>query len=427
MLNSITPPLRPSILQHMSLFRKPAGRPEVEVLLACARTRMDSDAALRVTDALRNEIDWDFLVDKAVRHGMVPLLFRNLSRVGEALIPEATLKQLGSAVGVIARRNLSSTGELLVLLRLFGELGIRALPLKGPVLGMVAYGDLSLRPFNDLDILMPREDIFKAKEVLLQRGYEPKIRLSPTAERAYLKTNHDYKFTRAHDAAVVEIQWGITQWSFAFPIDFDEIWQRRQQMVLARAVVHAILADDLLLALCVHGAKHRWERLKWICDIAELVASSWDIIAWDYLRARARALGGERMLLLGLFLAHDLLETSLPVEVQKAIKRDSQIQFLAGRISARLFERTLESDELRDERPFFYWRVRERLDDKLAIARRYFPEYFLRMLVPNDRDRAFIQLPAFLSVGYYLVRPIRLIKSYWSEPRLMSGGNKPQA
>jgi hypothetical protein len=412
----------------MSVVEQPETRPEVEVLLACARTRMDSDATQRVRHAIRNQVDWDFLICEALHHGMMPLLFRNLSRTSRGLVPETILTQLGSAASSIACRNLSLTGELLKLLRLFTEASIRALPLKGPVLGLAAYGDLSLRCFGDLDILVAREEILKAKELLVRRGYEPALQLNSDEERIYVQTHHDYKFTRGNNEAVVEIQWGITQWSFAFPLEFDQIWQRREQTVLAGAAVLTISSEDLLLALCVHGAKHRWERLKWICDIAELVGVDRDRICWNRLTARARALGGERMLLLGLFLAHDLLDASLPSEVLKSLERDSQIKSLSARISETLFGRRLDSDELGDERPFFYWRVRERLEDKLAIARRYFPEYFLRMLVPNAKDRAFIQLPAFLSVGYYLVRPIRLLKDcYFQSKKSLHSIHKPQA
>ncbi|MGH7929777.1 MAG: nucleotidyltransferase domain-containing protein, partial [Candidatus Binatia bacterium] len=332
---------------------------------------MEPKATQRATDALRNEIDWDFLIDGAIRHGVAPLLFRNLSRSSREEIPDRTLTQLRHVSGSIACRNLFLTGELLTLLRLFGEIGISALPLKGPLLGVAAYGDLSLRPFNDLDILMPQKDILKAKDVLLERGYEPKTQLTSAEERVYVQTHHDYKFTRRNDEVVVEIQWGVTQWSFAFEIDFDEIWERRKQIVLAGAAVPLISTEDLLLALCVHGAKHRWERLKWICDIAELVGVARDSIDWVHLTSRARALGGERMLLLGLFLAHDLLDANLPSEVLKIIQSDSQIRWLFGRVGEGLFGRRLDSDELSDERPFFYWRVRERLQDKLAVARRY--------------------------------------------------------
>jgi Uncharacterised nucleotidyltransferase len=393
----------------------PDRRPEVEMLLACARTGMNSDATRRVEHAPQDGIDWDYLICAALYHGTAPLLFRNLSRISFARIPDATLQQLRRIVGLMARWSLSLTGELLELLARFHEIGIRALPLKGPVLAAAAYGDLSLRPFGDLDILMPRDDIPKAKDVLLQRGYRPALQLTASDEQAYLQSHHDYKFSRSRDGIIVELQWGVTQLSFAFPLDFDEMWHHRGEICVAGSVVPTIVTEDLLLALCVHGAKHRWDRLKWICDVAEIVDRSQWPIDWNRLMTDARKRGGQRMLLLGLFLARDLLDAILPDKVLKTIRNDSQIKLLAGRVVERLFRERSQPDELLDERPFFYWRVRERLRDKLAIALRYFPEYFYRLILPNVKDRAFFRLPASLAPGYYLVRPVRLVKNYWSE------------
>ena len=104
---------------------------------------------------------------EALYHGTIPLLFWNLSRLAPDDVPKTTLNQLKASSNAIACWNLSLTGELLKLLNLFRERGIRALPLKGPALAAAAYGNLSLRQFCDLDILVPKEDMLKAKEVLM--------------------------------------------------------------------------------------------------------------------------------------------------------------------------------------------------------------------------------------------------------------------
>ena len=79
--------------------------------------------------------------------------------------------------------------------------------------------------------------MLKAKEVLIRQLYRPNVELSPEEEAAYLKSHHDYKFVRSKDNIVVEIQWGITQWSFGFPFDFEDGWKHREAIVLAGASV----------------------------------------------------------------------------------------------------------------------------------------------------------------------------------------------
>jgi Uncharacterised nucleotidyltransferase len=399
----------------------PDRRPESELLLLCGRTRLKPDKAQRLRELLEKGIDWNYLVQQALYHGTIPLLFRNLSLICPDGIPKATLNQLRDCSNGIARSNLCLTGELLHLLNLFRERGIRALPLKGPVLAAAAYGNLSLRQFCDLDILVDKANMVKAKEMLISQGYNPKLSLTADQEKAHLESHHDYGFVRSRDGSVVEIQWNITQSSFAFPFDFADLWKRRAVIFLAGEKVYTLRREDLLLVLCVHGAKHQWEQLKWICDIAEFVVSCHDTIDWDRLAVRARAQGGQRMLFLGLYLAYDLIGANLPDQVLKIIHHDSQIKLLAGLVRQGLFRDRSQPAELRNERPFFYWKVRERVGDKLAIAWRYFPEYFLRMVVPTYRDRTFLKLPAFLSLGYYLVRPLRLATKYRLERKERTG------
>ena len=208
----------------------------------------------------------------------------------------------------------------------------------------------------------------------------------------------------------MDLQWGITQWYFAFPFDFDELWEHRETCSLAGSSVFNLPSETLLLLLCVHGTKHEWERLSWICDLAELVKTDGESINWPRLVEQARARGGERMLQLGLFLAQDLLGAPMPKIVADRILKYSLIEGLADKVSGRIFRPPSCTNRwLRNYRPLFFWEVRERLRDKLIIAWRYFPDYFFMMVTPNEKDRAILQLPRFLSMGYYLVRPVRLV------------------
>jgi hypothetical protein len=395
----------------------PNRRPEAELLLSCARTRMKPATAQRLRQALKETIDWNYLIREAFYHGTIPLLFWNLSRLVPDDVPKTTLDQLKASSNAIACWNLFLTGELLELLNLFREGGIRALPLKGPVLAASAYGNLSLRQFCDLDILVSKEDMLKAKEVLISQGYHPDLKLTAGEEEAYLKSHHDYKFLKSEDSVVVEIQWGITQWFLAFPLDFDDLWKRRQKMSLAGAEVASLAPDDLLLILSVHGTKHQWSQLKWVCDIAEFVRTYSDKIDWKCLLARARMKGGERMVLLGLSLAQDLLGAECPKEIRERLNENQNVKYLVRQVSGKLFSGGVGSQRLRDETPFFYWRSRERWQDKLAILRNYLPGYFFRIVIPNRRDQEFWQLPRFLWGLYYTLRPIRLIYNHWSRHR----------
>jgi hypothetical protein len=155
----------------------------------------------------------------------------------------------------------------------------------------------------------------------------------------------------------------------------------------------------LLLALCIHGSKHLWERLAWISDIAGLVATS-PQLNWQQLTRQARQSGNERMLFLGLRLAAELLDARLPVEVQSEIAGDATVAVLANEIIANLFTAELQRSGMGG-----YFRFQ-------MTARRRFRDKFnyLRFTItPNEEDLVRVRLPKALSFIYYLIRPVRMV------------------
>jgi hypothetical protein len=175
--------------------------------------------------------------------------------------------------------------------------------------------------------------------------------------------------------------------------------------------VASLSAEETLLILCVHGAKHGWNRLMWVCDIAEFLRVNADI-DWPWLLQYAKKLGGGRMLLFGLHLANTLLDAELPAEIVRQIQAEPIINSLARQVREELLRGMYDPSGLFEERPFFYMKLRERWQDRTWLFLRYSPEYFHRMITPNEQDHAFLPLPNSLSFLYYLLRPLRLVGTY---------------
>ena len=161
--------------------------------------------------------------------------------------------------------------------------------------------------------------------------------------------------------------------------------------------------EDLLLLLCLHGAEHCWDRLNWICDLIELVRVHKGI-DWGGLIDRAEVLGCRRVLLVGLFLAHDFLATPLPAEIIKTIRGDSSVRSLAVRVHERLFHyengpaATLQCS-------LFNLKVTERLQDRIR--------YCLRLAFhPGVVDWQALPLPRSLFFLYNVIHPLRVAGKY---------------
>jgi hypothetical protein len=385
-------------------------RPEVALLLCCARTWMDTQRAERINGLLAEEINWKFLIHTASQHGVLPLLYSSLKDICPEAVPKAVLNQLRNHFYTNAARNVFLADELLKLLTLFETHGIRAIPYKGPALAASAYGNLLLRQFGDLDILVPKRDVLRAKDLLISHGYRLKFQLTRSKEAAYLQSQCDYNFVRDDGKIIIELHWGITRSHFSFPLDLEHLWEDLEAVSLSGTTIRHLSPENLLLVLCVHGAKHGWSQLKWICDIVELTRRYQDL-DWKRIIEQAVTLRSVRMLLLGLCLARNLLGATLPEKVVQQIQATSKVQSLAAQVNEQLFR---EADDLRGlwQRHLFPGKALERLQDRL----RYSFHIIKRLMSPNTKDRALVPLPASLVFLYYFLRPIRLMGQYRVRP-----------
>lgn len=376
------------------------ARPEHDLLLCCARVRAGEELRARIVGLVRRDLDWDYLYRLAERHTVLPLLYRQLNATAAADVPAEPLARLRTKFRDNAARNLYLTGELERIVALFRAEGVRVLPYKGPALAAAAYGDLSLRRFVDLDILVSRRDVGRAKELLESRGFRPALELSPAQERLLLRAQHNLPFSRDGGRLVVELHWEVAGKQFAPAFFGRDFGGGTETVRLLNLEVESLSPEDLLLALCVHGTKHLWERLAWICDIAELIRSR-PQINWQQLSERARALRAGRMLHLGLALAHELLDAPLPDEVKSRVFADAAARELAARVTRRLFDGDGSRPAGLLGSMNFNLRARGDWRDKAR--------YLSFIFTPTDGDLALLRLPSGLSFVYYLLRPFRLL------------------
>jgi hypothetical protein len=396
-----------------------SDRPEVELLLCCARTHIDPETAERIRTLLQQDIDWAYLIQTAGRHGVIPLLYCNLNTTGPEAVPKTILNQLRSHFHTNALHNLFLTKELLKLLNLFETHDIKAIPFKGPILAASAYGNLALRQFCDLDILVHSKDFLRTKDLLISHDYQPaptlqRYLLIDAQETIHIQSRNDYTLIGNDGKVCVDLHQRITtRHFFSFPLDFERLWSRLQPVSLASTTVLNLRPEDLLLILCVHGTKHLWERLGWICDVAELVRAHQEM-DWQQLMEQARKLGCERMLLLGLFLASEFLGAALPEAVHQRIQADSQSKSLVPHVHKRLFcEAGSPTEGFSFEQFSFHFTAMERLQDKVHYCvgslYRYGLVPVIRFINPTFQDQQFLPLPRSLYFLYYLIRPIRLL------------------
>ncbi len=373
-------------------------RLEVQLLLCCTRTFINAATADTIETLCCGNLDWTWLLSLADEHDVTGLLYQSLQDTCPDLVPVAVIDKLRRDFQTSTLNTLFFTQELVKLLQLIEAHDIPVLPYKGPTLAIALYGNLSLRPFCDLDLLIHPQDLVRVKPLLVAEGYDT-LEVDDAQEAANLWSDNERDFVRHDRKVVLDLHWRITPRFFPFELPVEEIWKRRQSLSLLGTTVSTLEPEDLLLALCAHGAKECWGKLKWICDIAELIRA-YPNLDWNWVFTQAKQLHSQRMLLLGVGLAWQLLEVSLPETVQAAIQNEKTLPALMQQVCSYLFGS--QPGESRFIPTLFRLWVRDRLSERV--------QYFVwRLFVPNVRDRRLIVLPKPLSFFYYLLRPLRLL------------------
>ncbi len=354
-----------------------------ELLLSCARTKPAQQ--IRVEN-----IDWNYFFLVARRHAVVPLVYRQLKHLAPPAFKQYYQEN--------AARNIVLTNELCRIVKLFADSGIDAIPYKGPILSLIAYDDLALRRFVDLDVIVKKQDVARARNLLLADNYALSKPLTESQQELLLRTQHNLQFTKDNRQLIVELHWEVAPHLFASTVQGDALWQNLVAFDLNGMTVKTFSADDLLFSLCVHGSRHLWERLGWICDVAELISRR--NINWPALLERAAKADSERMFLLGLRLAEKLLDATLPPEVKRRCDADKRLESLTVDIVEHLFNGPEHVPAT--SREIFRYNLGVR---KSLTAR---TRYVAHMLRPTDGDIGARPLPTF---AYYLSRPFRLLFS----------------
>jgi Uncharacterised nucleotidyltransferase len=382
-------------------------RPEMDLLLSCARTRLTPEIAARIRAAVQKGIDWLALIQLAMRHDVMPLLHRNLQQVCPDALPDyisGPLRARYEAQVAQARRHAE---ELVRVLAILADRGIHAVPYKGPALAQRLYGDLSLRPFGDLDVLILHRDVPKAQGLIRRLGYEFARQIDADNFAEHLRVNREFQFVGS-DGTRLELHWRFASLLVRVKRDPERFLQRLEMIWLAGVQVSSLPLEDYFLILSLHATKHEWKQLKLICDLAEILGRP--DLDWNYVLREAHSLGLKRMLAVGALLAKDSLDAALPAELAQGLKTDRTARAMADRIRHGFCEE-LPEDWLTLAGFSFQFKIRERLRDKASLL----CGHLRTKLSPSERDRRFLPMPEFLSSMYYLVKPVRWSWEKWND------------
>ena len=362
---------------------------EPEYLIGAVHHFLEASALLPTP----GKMDWTELLDLAQAHAMIPMLYTALR---DESIPAQAAEELNAKYEQSVQRSLAQIGELARLAGLFERSGIPVVALKGPMLSQYLYGDFALRASGDIDVLVKAEDVLRVREILISNGYRGTNALPSNSRSACLRLRGKEMAFESPSGVSVDVHWRLVPPHFASVFDKLDPWESLRAESLAGRQIPTLSPETQFLFLCVHAAKHMFERLGWVCDIARFMTVTPDL-DWRRIVAEARRTQTVRQVSLAVELAAALWSVRVPVE----LAADPSVEALLRIVRTRLYAGARPPALAPESNPFLL-RLFEGTPDRLRFL---WGEY----VTPSEAEYRVLRLPSWLHFLYYPFRPVRLL------------------
>ncbi|HSE84410.1 MAG TPA: nucleotidyltransferase family protein [Thermodesulfobacteriota bacterium] len=253
---------------------------ENKLILLCSRPKVSESALNQVKELVKLPLDWEEVLESASWHGVAPLLYHNLKGLYLSFaIPQKAMGQLKKAYHENLARNMYLYNELDRILESFDAKGINIIVLKGAALAGTVYGNIALRPMNDIDLLVKEEDIAYTEKTMSELGY---LFQGEKPLEWYRENHFHLAYIHPEKNVLVEIHWHIGRKSHPSQIALTDTgiikrwWERAQSLQIANRKALMLSPDDLIFHLSLHFLKHRF--MSQGRDFKSVFTSRWALI-----------------------------------------------------------------------------------------------------------------------------------------------------
>ncbi len=343
-----------------------------------------------------NDFNWSLFLDLVVHHRLFPGLAAKIERFNIDRFPANILAQLKHWQRGNTFQMLQLFAEMDQLNRLLVEKNISTIFLKGPILAIVLYGDVSLRTSSDLDLLVPIKDLKRTEDLLTQTGYI-KDDYIDTVLNDWTWRHHHITFYHPEKKVKVEVHWRLNPGPGKEP-SFNLLWGKKQKIAISNEPIYFLGYEDLLYFLITHGARHGWSRLRWLLDIHQLLQKPLD---WEVIKKTFKTYNNLPLLGQALILSNQLLKSHIKEPIKLLKGNEAKANRLAGEAVFYLKQMiNLHSEGLPEEISRYHKR---HLIFQMSFQQKLL--FFLSTCFPYPEDALILPLPKYLHFLYIPLRP----------------------
>lgn len=251
-------------------------------------------------------VDWNAVYKEAEAHEIVALLFPVLKDLDAQQRPNPELMakwQKATLVeGLMQIRHLE---EMKRIFDRFDKAGIPVIALKGLILREL-YPHPELRSMSDADILIHKDYVIRAKELLKQLGYFYENEYNSK----HIEFYHDEHLT-------IELHWFLVYpESFPTAIQLENrAWENAVRVNFHTGSVLSLSEEDQLMHVCLHMASHIRSGgfgLRQLCDVVLLVENARNRIDWAAFKNNMEHFGVHRFIPAVFMVCNKLFGITIP-------------------------------------------------------------------------------------------------------------------
>ncbi|MCF4009290.1 nucleotidyltransferase family protein [Rheinheimera sp. UJ63] len=272
-------------------------------------------------------------------HRVALVVSRNLLPEWKLLLTAAFLEQLQQQTTQQLQTVRQQYFQQSRLQKAFNDAGITHRFFKGLALSQQLYQDIAWRFSKDIDLLISFDDKDQASLLLMQFGFVSEFAELPTTglgSRIRQALQKDCVFTKP-DGTILELHWRLDNAHCKFS-------QYMAKQYLTQPVGFSV---DEFVYLCVHAAKSKCHRIKWLVDVAayalklQQTVPDWQISA----EALANKYSVASQLRLMLLLIKQCYSNLLPITIQSSFAEQKRVEAVLTSWQLALFPKraTLQS------------------------------------------------------------------------------------
>lgn len=369
--------------------------PEITLLAALARLNLTAEIRDKINRILKEGLNWELFLKSARFHFLVLLIFPHLKSEFRADIPDGIFREFEVEYNSLIKWNMFLFAEFIRLHKLLRQADIPVIAYKGAISAELIYGDLCRRHFYDIDLLISEEDFDKVYRIFFEQGFCPyqyDLQLPDSFVRTKLfrRLSFELALLLPERKIFVDLHWRIRPKHILF-VPAQEAWLYSQNVVICGNTVKTFSPEMMLVSHCVSAACEVWRYMSWVVEVRQILETYKDL-DWKIVEKLASPPGYMPMVLLGVLLAHKVLDTEVPLDILQKANKEPMCRL------ADLTIRCFSEIDWMGSKDGKTWLYALSLRDGLPAKIRYVIGYFTE---PDQNSWLRIRLPECLFLLYY--------------------------